>query len=138
MTAAPTIIIMFSEISGSSNAAPVVIIYVKEIDSMDEQECPDIYKKVYEKAKRHGRMYCYLACVREGYMPLAYALQESGLAEAEFMRAITKTTIKEERLRVLETLIQNKIITEEDAVKMFDITFAELHTWEDYHRWFIE
>lgn len=137
MTFAPTIIIMFSEISGS-NAAPVVIIYVEEIDSMDEQECPDIYKKVYEKAKRQGRMYCYLACVREGYMPLAYALQESGLTESEFMRAMTTTTIKEERLCVLETLIRNKIITEEDAVKMFDITFAELHTWEDYHRWFIE
>lgn len=105
---------------------------------MDEQECPDIYKKIYEKAKRQGRMYCYLACVREGYMPLAYALQESGLAEAEFMRAITKTTIKEERLRVLETLIQKKIITDEDAVEMFDITFRELHTWEKWHKWFIE
>lgn len=51
MTTAPTIIIMFSGISGSSNAAPGVIICVKEIDSMDEQECPDIYKKIYEKRK---------------------------------------------------------------------------------------
>ena len=34
--------------------------------------------------------------------------------------------------------IQNKIITEEDAVKMFDITFAELHTWVEFHKWFIE
>lgn len=105
---------------------------------MDEQEYPDIYKKVYEKAKRQGKMYCYLTCVREGYMPLAYALQESGLTEPEFMRAMTKTTIKEERLRILETLIVDKIITEEYAVKMFDVTFAELHTWEEYHRWFIE
>ena len=137
MTFAPTIIIMFSEISGS-NAAPVVIIYVEEIDSMDEQEYPDIYKKVYEKAKRQGRMYCYFTCVRDGAIPLAYALQESGLTEPEFMRAMTMTTIKEERLCVLETLIQNKIITEEDAVTMFDVTFAELHTWEEYHRWFIE
>ena len=137
MTFAPTIIIMFSEISGS-NAAPVVIIYVEEIDSMDEQEYPDIYKKVYEKAKRQGRMYCYFTCVRDGAIPLAYALQESGLTEPEFMRAMTTTTIKEERLCVLETLIQNKIITEEDAVTMFDVTFAELHTWEEYHRWFIE
>ena len=98
---------------------------------MDEQECPDIYKKIYEKAKRQGRMYCYLACVREGYMPLAYALQESGLTESEFMRAITKTTIKEERLCVLETLIQKKIITDEDAVEMFDITFRV----KDSRRW---
>ena len=137
MTFAPTIIIMFSEISGS-NAAPVVIIYVEEIDSMDEQEYPDIYKKVYEKAKRQGRMYCYFTCVRDGAIPLAYALQESALTEPEFMRAMTTTTIKEERLCVLETLIQNKIITEEDAVTMFDVTFAELHTWDEYHRWFIE
>ena len=114
------------------------IICAKEIDSMDEQECPEVYKKVYEKAKRQGRMYCYFTCVREGYMPLAYALQESGLTEAEFMRGMTKTTIKEERLRVFETLIQDKIITEEDAVKMFDITFREFHTWEKWHKWFIE
>ena len=138
MTIASTVIIMNTEISDSSNAAPVVIICVKEIDNMDEQECPDIYKKIYEKAKRQGRMYCYLTCVREGYMPLAYALQESGLAEAEFMRAMTNTTIKEERLRVLETLIQKKIITDEDAVEMFDITFRELHAWENWHKWFIE
>lgn len=105
---------------------------------MDEQEYPDVYKKVYEKAKRQGRMYCYLMCVRDGAIPLAYALQESGMAEPEFMRAMAKTTMKEERLRVLETLIQNKIITEEYAVKMFNVTFAELHTWEEYHRWFIE
>lgn len=105
---------------------------------MDEQKYPDIYKKVYEKAKRQGRMYCYFTCVRDGAIPLAYALQESGLTEPEFMRAMTMTTIKEERLCVLETLIQNKIITEEDAVTMFDVTFAELHTWEEYHRWFIE
>ena len=105
---------------------------------MDEQECPDIYKKIYEKAKRQGRMYCYLACVREGYMPLAYALQESGLTESEFMRAMTKTTIKEECLCVLETLIRNKIISDEDAVKMFDVTYAELHTWKEWHKWFIE
>lgn len=63
-------------------------------------------------------MYCYFTCVRDGAIPLAYALQESGLTEPEFMRAMTKTTIKEECLCVLETLIQNKIITEEDAVKM--------------------
>ena len=137
MTTAHAIIIMTVEIS-DSNAAPDVIICVKEIDSMDEQECPDVYKKVYEKAKRQGKMYCYLTCVREGYMPLAYALQESGLTEPEFMRAMTMTTIKEERLRILETLVQHKIITDEDAVKMFDVTFAELHTWEEYHRWFIE
>ena len=138
MTSASTNIIMNTEISGSSHAAPVIIICVKEIDNMDEQECPDIYKKIYEKAKRQGRMYCYLTCVREGYMPLAYALQESGMTEAEFMRAMSKTTLKEERLRVLETLIQNKIITEEDAVKMFDVTFREFHTWETWHKWFIE
>ena len=59
---------------------------------MAEQEYPDVYKKVYEKAKRQGKMYCYLTCVREGYMPLVYALQESGLTESEFMRAMTKTT----------------------------------------------
>lgn len=105
---------------------------------MDEQECPEVYKKVYEKAKRQGRMYCYFTCVRDGAIPLAYALQESGLTEPEFMRAMTMTTIKEERLRVLEALIQNKIITEEYAVKMFDVTFAELHTWVEYHKWFIE
>lgn len=83
-------------------------------------------------------MYCYFTCVRDGAIPLAYALQESGLTEPEFMRAMTKTTMKEEHLRVLETLIQNKVISDEDAVKMFDITFAELHTWEEYHRWFIK
>ena len=52
MTTAPTIIIMAVEISGSSNAAPGVIICAKEIDSMDEQEYPDVYKKVHEKVKR--------------------------------------------------------------------------------------
>ena len=138
MTIALIIIIMFSEISGSSNAAPVVIICMKEIDGMGEQECPDVYKKVYEKAKRQGRLHCCFTYVRDGAIPLAYALQESGMIEPEFMRAMTMTTIKEERLRVLETLIQHKIITEEDAVTMFDVTFAELHTWEEYHRWFIE
>ena len=105
---------------------------------MDEQEYPDVYKKVYEKAKRQGRMYCYLMCVRDGAIPLAYALQESGMAEPEFMRAMAKTTMKEERLRVLETLIQNKIISDEDAVKMFNVTFVELHTWVEHHKWFIE
>ena len=105
---------------------------------MDEQECPEVYQQVYEKAKRQGRMYCYFTCVRDGAIPLAYALQESGLTEPEFMRAMTKTTMKEERLRVLETLIQNKLISDEDAVKMFDVTFAEFHTWENWHKWFIE
>lgn len=85
-----------------------------------------------------GRMYCYLMCVRDSAIPLAYALQESGLTEPEFMRAMTLTTVKEERLRVLETLIHDEIITEETAVKLFDVTFAELHTWEEHHRWFIE
>ena len=105
---------------------------------MGEQEYPDVYKKVYEKAKRQGRMYCYFTCVRDGAIPLAYALQESGLTEPEFMRAMTLTTVKEERLRVLETLIPDEIITEEAAVKLFDVTFAEFHTWVEFNKWFIE
>ena len=138
MTIALIIIIMFSEISESSNAAQRVIICVKGASSMGEQEYPDVYKKVYEKAKRQGRVCCYFTCVRDGAIPLAYALQESGLTEPEFMRAMTLTTVKEERLRVLETLIHDEIITEEAAVKLFDVTFVELHTWVEFHKWFIE
>ena len=95
-------------------------------------------QKNLRKSEKTGEMYCYLTCARDGAIPLAYALQESGMIEPEFMRAMTMTTIKEERLRVLETLIQHKIISDEDAVKMFDVTFAELHTWVEFHKWFIE
>lgn len=102
---------------------------------MNENEYQGIYKEIYEKAKRRGGLYCYYTCVRDGAMPLEYALQKSGLIEAEFMRGMTKTTIKEERLRVLETLIINKTITAEEAVEMFDITFAELRTWTEWHKW---
>ena len=108
-----------------------VIIAGKGVDNMD-------YQEAYEKAKKRGMLYCYYTCVRDGAMPLEYALQKSGLIEAEFMREMTKMTVKEERLRTLEKLILNKTITEEDAVKMFDVTAAELRAWSEKNRWFGE
>ena len=54
------------------------------------------------------------------------------------MREMTKMTVREERLRTLEKLILNKTITEEDAVKMFDVTAAELRAWSEKNRWFGE
>ena len=56
-----------------------VIIAGKGVDDMD-------YQEAYEKAKKRGMLYCYYTCVRDGSMPLEYALQKSGLVEAVYER----------------------------------------------------
>lgn len=96
----------------------------------------EAYKEAFEKSKKAAERYIYLSAVSDGAMTLENGLKGSGLEEPEFIRAMAKTIRMKERLEILQALIINKKITEDEAIRMFDVTHDDFRAYNRWNAWF--